>query len=137
MSQTQQTPGVRVSDARLEAPDTPQTGGVRYRWSCEILYGRYTDFMDLQREKTLVAKARGWRPSAFWIATAGQLNSFFLEREYDSLDEFAAELAERENDFDFMRLMRASYQFVVQGSVKMELFKEIDPGAQDDRHDAG
>ncbi|MGI8615693.1 MAG: hypothetical protein ACR2L4_02765 [Actinomycetota bacterium] len=95
----------------------------RYRWSCQILYGHYTNFMELQREKNAIAKLRGWSTASFWIATAGGLNDFFLEREYPSLGLLAGELEAREMDIDFMKAMRESYQYVVQGSVRIELFE--------------
>ncbi len=101
------------------------TRRVRFRWSCQILYGRYTDFMDLQRRKEEVAGTKGWHRARYWVATAGSVNDFFLEREYESLAELANELQAREEDHEFMRLMRASYPLVVQGSIRVELFEEL------------
>ena len=95
----------------------------RYRWSCQILYGHYTEFLELQGKKNEIAQGRGWSTATFWIATAGVLNDFFLEREYPSLGDLAHELEARENDIDFMRAMRESYNHVVQGSVRIELFE--------------
>jgi hypothetical protein len=86
-------------------------------------YGHYTEFIELQARKTAIAHERGWAVATFWIATAGGLNDFFLEREYGSLGELATELEAREADFDFMKAMRESYGHVVQGSVKIELFE--------------
>jgi hypothetical protein len=97
----------------------------RYRWSCQILYGHYTEFMELQDRTREIAEERRWAPSTFWIATAGGLNDFFLEREYPNLSALATELEAREADFDFMRAMRESYTHVVQGSVKIELFESV------------
>jgi len=48
----------------------------RYRWSCQILYVHYTEFMELQGRKRAVAEERRWAPSTFWISTAGRLNDF-------------------------------------------------------------
>jgi hypothetical protein len=79
--------------------------------------------MELQARKRQVAQERGWAPSTFWIATAGGLNDFFLEREYESLADLAGELEAREADFEFMKTMRESYTHVVQGSVRIELFE--------------
>jgi hypothetical protein len=102
-------------------------GQYRYRWSCQILYGHYTDFMDLQGRKSTIAQERGWVPATFWVATAGGLNDFFLEREYADLEHFAKELEARDADFEFMKAMRESYTHVVQGSVKIELFQAAIP----------
>jgi hypothetical protein len=102
---------------------------VRYRWSCQILYGKYTDFMELQEKKGEVAKGRGWVPTSFWEAVAGRVNDFFLEREYSSLEELAAETQARESDYDFMRLMRSTYPCVMEGSIKVEIFESVDPGS--------
>lgn len=63
------------------------------------------------------------------MASIGTLNDFFLEREYANLADFAAELTARESDIDFSRLMRASYPLVVQGSIRAELFDEVDLSA--------
>ncbi len=96
---------------------------VRYRWSCQVIYSRYGEFYDLQQQKARVAKDRGWITSTFWIALAGNLNDFFLEREYPDLEAFAVEQEARQKDFEFMKLMRESYRLCVQGSVKIELFQ--------------
>ena len=95
----------------------------RYRWSCQILYGHYTDFMEIQVRKIDVGRARGWSEAKFWVTTAGPFNDFSIERDFETLDLLANELAERDNDFEFMKLMRDSYKLVVQGSVKVELFQ--------------
>ena len=95
----------------------------RYRWSCQILYGRYTDFMEIQQRKVEIGRDRGWSEPKFWVTSAGYLNDFSIERDYETLDQLAAELAARERDFEFMKLMRDSYKLVVQGSVKTELLQ--------------
>ena len=97
--------------------------GVRYRWSCQVQYGRYGEFYDLQLKKKAIAKARGWVPASYWVAVAGSLNNFFLEREYESLEDFAVEQQAREKDFEFMKVMRESYRLCVQGSIRIELFE--------------
>ncbi len=99
----------------------------RYRWSCQILYGRYTEFMEIQQRKVQIGRDRGWSEPRFWITSAGNLNDFFIERDFESLDDLAADLAAREGDFEFMKLMRDSYKLVVQGSVKTELLQTARP----------
>ena len=106
-------------------------GKVRYRWSCQISYGSLSEFIDLQRQKAEVAEKRGWVRSRFWMTSIGTLNDFFLEREYSSLPELAEELAARERDYEFSRLIRASYPLVVQGSIRAELFEELDVGGSE------
>ena len=101
------------------------SGRVRYRWSCQVNYSDLAEFLELQRQKAQVAAERDWVAVRFWMASVGTLNDFFLEREYDSLAELAEELLARESDFEFSRLMRASYALVVQGSVRTELFEEL------------
>ena len=105
--------------------DGAQKHRVRYRWSCQILYANYSQFMEIQGQKDAVARARGWQPARYWVATAGSVGDFFLEREYAALSELAAETQAREEDYEFSRLMRASYPFVVQGSIRVELFEEV------------
>jgi hypothetical protein len=100
---------------------------VRYRWSCQILYGSYTEFIELQHRKSEVASARGWVQASFWEAVAGYANDFFLEREYPNLEELATETLARENDYEFMRLTRASYPHVVQGSIRVEIYESVSP----------
>ncbi len=96
---------------------------IRYRWSCQVLYARYGEFYDLQRLKDAVAQQRGWTQATYWIALAGNLNDFFLEREYETLQDFAREQEEREGDHEFMKLMRDSYKLCVQGSIRIEMFR--------------
>ena len=96
---------------------------VRYRWSCQVHYERYGEFLHLQSQKAEIAGARGWVQATFWTAVAGTLGDFYLEREYPDLDVFASEQAERDKDYEFMKLMRESYRHTVQGSVRIELFE--------------
>ena len=95
----------------------------RYRWSCQVIYSKWADFYELQEAKAAVAAERGWVRSRFWVATAGNLNDFFLERDYESLEDLSSELVAREADFEFMKLMRESYKLAVQGSIRVELFQ--------------
>ncbi len=97
---------------------------VRYRWSCQVLYGHFGEFFDLQETKNRIAEQRGWTCATFWVATAGRLNDFFLEREYEGLEHLTRELGLREADYEFMKAMRESYRLVVQGSVNIEIFQE-------------
>ena len=99
---------------------------VRFRWSCQVIYSNYGEFYDLQMAKDAVAVERGWVRATYWIALAGRLNDFFLEREYPTLEAFAAEQGRREKDFEFMKLMRESYKLCVQGSVAVELFESAE-----------
>ena len=99
----------------------------RYRWSCQVLYSNYGEFFSLQEQKAALAEQRGWQAARFWVAIAGNLNDFFLERDYETLEALVTELAAREADYDFMKLMRASYKLVVQGSVRIELFETATP----------
>jgi hypothetical protein len=100
---------------------------VRYRWSCQILYEKFTEFMELQHRKSEVAAQRGWVAARFWEAVAGREYDFFLEREYPSLEALAAETQARDADYEFSRLMRATYPCVVQGSIMIEIYESVDP----------
>jgi hypothetical protein len=102
---------------------------VRYRWSCQVLYGKYAEFMELQSQKTGIARAHEWVQATYWEAVAGRVNDFFLEREYESLEQLAAETEARDTDYEFMRAMRATYPLVAQGSIKVEIFESVDPTA--------
>jgi hypothetical protein len=92
------------------------------------LYGKFSEFMELQQKKLEVAADRGWVAVKFWEAVAGREYDFFLEREYPSLQALAAETQDRDADYDFMRLMRATYSCVVQGSIMIEIYESVDPG---------
>jgi hypothetical protein len=99
----------------------------RYRWSCQIIYGSYADFFEIERKKEMGARERGWKKSSLWVTTSGNLNDFFEQRDYERFDELARDLAVREADYDYMKLMRASYKLVVQGSVRIEFFRTATP----------
>ncbi len=71
---------------------------------------------------------RGWVTAKFWEAVAGREYDFFLEREYPSLEALASETQARDADYEFMRLMRATYSCVVQGSIIIEIYESVDPG---------
>ena len=95
----------------------------RYRWSCQVKYGEWAEFFELQKGKARVAEEHGWVPARFWVSVAGNLNDFSLERDYDTLEHLSSELLEREADYDFMKLMRDSYKMAVQGSIRVEFFQ--------------
>ena len=95
----------------------------RYRWSCQVIYGNWADFFELQQGKADLAAERGWTPARFWVSLAGNLNDFFLERDYETLEQLSSELLIREDDHDFMKLMRASHKLAIQGSIHVELFQ--------------
>jgi hypothetical protein len=61
------------------------------------------------------------------VATWGNLNDFLEERDYESYEALAQDLAVREADYDYMRLMRSSYKLLVQGSVRTEFFRTATP----------
>jgi hypothetical protein len=94
-----------------------------------VLYGKRADFLEVQRKKVELANSRDWAAASFWESSAGRVNDFFLEREYPTLGDLARELEAREADYEFMRLMRASYPLVVQGSIVVEIFESVDPAS--------
>ncbi|MGI8707498.1 MAG: response regulator [Actinomycetota bacterium] len=49
-----------------------------------IIDGNWADFFQLQQGKAELAASRGWTPARFWVSLAGNLNDFFLERDYES-----------------------------------------------------
>jgi hypothetical protein len=71
--------------------------------------------------------AGGLKPARHTPPTALQYD-FFLEREYPSLEALAAETQARDADYEFSRLMRATYPCVVQGSIVIEIYESVDPG---------
>ena len=99
----------------------------RYRWSCQVIYGSWADFFELQQGKAELAAQRGWIPARFWVSLAGNLNDFFLERDYERLEHLSMELLAREGDYEFMKLMRASHKLAVQGSIRVEFFQTAQP----------
>ena len=99
----------------------------RYRWSCQVIYGSWADFFELQQGKAELAAQRGWIPARFWVSLAGNLNDFFLERDYERLEHLSMELLAREGDYEFMKLMRASHKLAVQGSIRVEFFQSAQP----------
>ena len=104
-----------------------EPGTYRFRWSCQIVYGHYADFFEIQQRKQELAATKGWRGSSLWVATSGNLNDFFEERDYDTYEALAHDLSVREGDYDYMRLMRSSYKLLVQGSVRTEFFRTATP----------
>ena len=99
----------------------------RYRWSCQVTYGSYGEFFELAERKRELARERGWKVSHYWVATAGNLNDFFEERDYETFEDLAHELSVRESDYEFMKLMRTLYKLCVQGSVRTEFFRTAGP----------
>jgi hypothetical protein len=95
----------------------------RYRVFVEIRYGSFREFLEISEEMNSLSNARGWTQHTHWVATVGKGNELIIESEFPTLDAFEKESRAKSSDPDWMKLLRRSAEFVVQGSNRDELLE--------------
>jgi hypothetical protein len=96
----------------------------KFRLIAEVKYGYFGDYLKTWKKLDAIARDRGWAAARLLIPTAGSGNELIAELEYPDLATF-----ERENnaffaDEDALGAWRAGAEFVVQGTVRSELYED-------------
>jgi hypothetical protein len=97
----------------------------KFRLIAEVKYGRIGDYMKTWKNLDAITRERGWVTARLLVRTAGPINEIVSEYEYPDLATF-----ERENnaffaDKEAFEAFRAGAEFVVQGTVRTELYEDI------------
>ena len=98
----------------------------RHRSYAQVLYGHYNDFLKANQELNAIARKRGWPESTIWSPVIGTGNDVVLEEEYADLATFAEVGRAFQSDPEAMKIFRSSARLIVQGTMRDELFEEVE-----------
>lgn len=89
----------------------------------EIVYGHYREYVAIFDEMVAVQRARGWQESSLWTPMVGKGNEFVTITDYPDLASFQRESDAVGSDPEYMKLIRATAEHIVQGSALSELLE--------------
>lgn len=98
----------------------------RHRSYAQVLYGQFNDFLKSVHDLNAISRKRGWPESSIWTPVIGTGNDVVLEEEYADLASFAEVGAAFQADAEAMKIFRNSASLIVQGSMRDELFEEVE-----------
>ena len=96
----------------------------RHHYRCEVHYGQFRQFVYLSRQISALEGDRGWAVSTIWTPVVGVANEVIVIAEYQSLDAFEHERADRRADPEYMKLSRATEELMTPGTFRDELLEE-------------
>ena len=94
---------------------------VRARFTVQVRYGSFAEYLKAMEQLNEVARQRGWAEATFWVYTVGTANELIAEVDYPDLATFESEGQAQSSDADWMNVIRSTTDFVVQGSGRSEL----------------
>jgi NIPSNAP protein len=96
---------------------------VRARVVAQARYGHFADYLKAAEQLNEIARQRGWTEATFWVPTVGTANELVLEIDYSDLATFERESHAQASDSEWMGVIRGGIDYVVEGSVRSELFE--------------
>ena len=94
---------------------------VRGRFTVEVKYGHFAEYLKIAEKLNEVARARGWAEATMWVWVAGTANELIAEFEYPDLATFEREQEASSSDAEWMQLIRSTVDLCVQGTGRSEL----------------
>lgn len=92
-----------------------------------VKYGHFNDVLENSRKLNELARQNGWTESRFWVSMAGQDNTFVVETDFESMAAYERESDATYADEEYMKLIRANIDDIVEGTVFTEMFMEARP----------
>ena len=86
-------------------------------------FGHFAEFIKALEQLNEIAQERGWAEATFWVATVGTANEVVAEVDYPDLATFERDGNAQASDAEWMKVNRSVADFVVQGTVRSELFQ--------------
>jgi spore coat protein CotF len=91
----------------------------------QVVYGHFKEYLEASNQLTEYTTAKGFAAVRLLMPTVGMANEAIWESEYESLADFEREMQTLQTDPEFMKLLRASVEHVVQGSSHSELLETM------------
>jgi NIPSNAP len=95
----------------------------RFRFTVEVRYGQFAEYLKIAEQLNEIARARGWAEFTYWTPTVGRANECIGEAEYPDLATFQKESDAFGSDAEAMQVLRSTTEHVVQGSTHTELLE--------------
>jgi hypothetical protein len=96
---------------------------VRRRFTVQVRYGHFAEYLKVGEKLNEVARARGWAEATFWVQLGGTANELIAEVELPDLATFEQQNAASAADTEWMQLIRSTADMVVQGTGRSELLQ--------------
>lgn len=96
----------------------------KFRLIAEVKYGHFGDYLQTWKKLDAISRDRGWVAARLLTPTAGPGNEIIAEFEYPDLATFEREGKAFFADEDAFGAWRAGAEFVVQGSIRSELYED-------------
>lgn len=96
---------------------------VRARFMVQVRYGHFAEYLKAMEQLNEIARERGWAEATFWVATAGTANELIADVDYPDLATFEREGQAQSSDADWMKVIRSTADFAVQGTARTELYE--------------
>jgi NIPSNAP len=94
---------------------------VRARFITEVRYGHFADYLKALEQLNGIARQRGWAEATFWVSVAGTANELIADIDFPDLATYEQEAAAQSADAEWMKVIRSTVDFVVQGTGRNEL----------------
>src|ERR1700694_5919917 len=99
---------------------------LRRRQYAQVFYGHFHEFIKATHDLNAVARKRGWPESRIWTSVVGVGNEVMLEQEFADWASFGKMSDAFSADAEAMKIFRSTAPLVVQGSVRDELWEEVE-----------
>ena len=96
---------------------------IRVRFIAQVRYGHFAEYLKAVEQLNEIARQRGWAEATFWVHTAGTANELVAEVDYPDLATFDEEGQAQSADSEWMKVIRSTVDFVVQGTGRNELLQ--------------
>src|SRR5438477_5794643 len=96
---------------------------VRARFIVQVRYGHFAENLKAHEQLNEIARERGWAEATFWVSTAGTANELIAEVDFPDLATFEREDDAQSSDAEWMKVIRSTVDFVVQGTGRNELLQ--------------
>jgi hypothetical protein len=96
---------------------------VRARFIVQVRYGHFAEYLKALEQLNEIARVRGWAEATFWVSPAGTANELIAEVDFPDLATFEREGDAQSSDAEWMKVIRSTVDFVVQGTARNELLQ--------------
>lgn len=97
---------------------------IRVETQMSVRLGHFNQVLEISQQLNELARANGWTESRFWIAETGPANTFVVESDFASMADYERESEATYASEEWMKLIRASIDHVIEGSVVAQIYRE-------------
>ena len=91
---------------------------------CEVEYGHFADVLRGYEELNEICRSRGWKEMRLCVQAGARNNILCADVEFATLQEWEDDTDATMGDPEFMKVMRAASEYIVQGSAREEIWMD-------------